>query len=100
MMFSRRNTRGIGSSHERRVRRPADERKKEMAIELKLEKEDAAVLQQVLEVYLSELRFEIPNTDSFQLRAGLHEQKDRIERMLASLKGEDASSGVAAPAER
>jgi hypothetical protein len=36
-----------------------------MTIKLKLDKEDAEVLEQVLEAYLSELRFEISNTDSF-----------------------------------
>jgi hypothetical protein len=56
-------------------------------IELQLDKEDAALLEQVLAAYLSELRFEISNTDSFDFRSALHKQEDRIKRMLAKLNG-------------
>jgi hypothetical protein len=70
-----------------------------MAIELKLEKEDAAVLQQVLEAYLSELRFEIGGTDSFDYRSGLHDQEDRINRMLAVLNGAGTGDELPGPAE-
>jgi hypothetical protein len=71
-----------------------------MTIELKLDREDAEILQQVLEAYLSELRFEISNTDSFDYRAGLHTQEDRIKRMLAALDGAGASDDLPASAER
>jgi hypothetical protein len=64
-----------------------------LTIELKLDKEDAAILQQVLEAYLAELRFEIGDTDSFDLRSGLHKQEDRLNRMFAVLQGD--SSDVA-----
>lgn len=63
-----------------------------MTIELKLDKEDVEVLQQVLEAYLAELRFEIGDTDSFDLRSSLHEKEDRIKRMLGVLNG--AYNGV------
>jgi hypothetical protein len=63
-----------------------------LTIELKLDKEDAAILQQVLEAYLAELRFEIGDTDSFDLRSSLHEKEDRIKRMLGVLNG--AYNGV------
>lgn len=63
-----------------------------MTIELKLDKEDVEVLEQVLEAYLAELRFEIGDTDSFDLRSSLHEKEDRIKRMLGVLNG--AYNGV------
>jgi hypothetical protein len=63
-----------------------------LTIELKLDKEDVEVLQQVLEAYLAELRFEIGDTDSFDLRSSLHEKEDRIKRMLGVLNG--AYNGV------
>jgi hypothetical protein len=66
-----------------------------MTIELRLDKEDAAALEQVLEAYLSELRFEIGATDSFDYRSRLHEQENRLNRMLAVLK---ADSSDVAPA--
>jgi hypothetical protein len=63
-----------------------------LTIELKLDKEDVEVLEQVLEAYLAELRFEIGDTDSFDLRSSLHEKEDRIKRMLGVLNG--AYNGV------
>lgn len=71
-----------------------------MDIELKLDKEDAEILQQVLEAYLSELRFEISNTDSFDYRSGLHKQEDRIKWMLATLNSAGTRDDLPAPAER
>jgi hypothetical protein len=58
-----------------------------MTIELSLDKEDAGVLELVLEAYLGELRFEIGSTDSFDYRSRLHEQENRLNRMLAVLQG-------------
>jgi hypothetical protein len=58
-----------------------------MTIELRLDQEDSAVLRQVLEAYLSELRFEIGGTDSFDYRSRLHEQESRLNRILAVLQG-------------
>jgi hypothetical protein len=77
-----------------------DERRRDMTTELKLDKEDAEILQQVLEAYLSELRFEISNTDSFDYRSGLHQQEDRIKRMLATLNGPGTRDDLPAPTER
>ena len=71
-----------------------------MDIELKLDKEDAEALQQVLEAYLSELRLEIGATDSFDYRSGLHKQEDRIKRMLATLNSTGTRDDLPAPAER
>ena len=71
-----------------------------MTINLKLDNEDAEVLQQVLEAYLSELRFEISNTDNFDYRSRLHQQEDRIKRMISTLKGADARDDLARSAER
>ena len=71
-----------------------------MSIELKLDNEDAEVLQQVLEAYLSELRFEISNTDNFDYRSRLHKQEDRIKRMLATLDGAGTRDDLPASAER
>jgi len=71
-----------------------------MTIELKLDNEDAEVLQQVLEAYLSELRFEISNTDNFDYRSRLHKQEDRIKRMISTLKGADARDDLARSTER
>ena len=71
-----------------------------MTIELKLDKEDAGSLQQVLEAYLSELRFEISNTDSFDYRSGLHKQEDRLKRMIGTLKGADNEHDLRASAVR
>jgi hypothetical protein len=71
-----------------------------MSIGLKLDNEDAEVLRQVLEVYLSELRFEIPNTDNRDYRSRLHKQEDRIRRMLATLNGAGTRDDLQASAER
>ena len=71
-----------------------------MTIELKLDKEDAEALQQVLEAYLSELRFEISNTDSFDYRSRLHKQEDRLKRMIGTLKGADNEYDLRASAVR
>ena len=70
-----------------------------MTIELKLDKEDAAVLEQVLEAYLSELRFEIGATDSFDYRTGLHKQEDRLKGMIGRLTAADSEPGLSASAE-
>jgi hypothetical protein len=69
-----------------------------MTIELKLDKEDAECLEQVLEAYLSELRFEIADTDSFDYRSRLHKQEDRIKGMIGTLTGA-SEPGLRASAE-
>jgi hypothetical protein len=71
-----------------------------MTIELSLDKEDAAVLEHVLEAYLAELRFEIGGTDSFDFRSRLHEQESRLNRMLAILNGAGPGNELPRPAER
>ena len=71
-----------------------------MTAELKLDKEDAEILRQVLEAYVSELRFEIASTDSFDYRSGLHKQEDRIKLMLATLDGAGTRDDLPAPTER
>jgi hypothetical protein len=71
-----------------------------MPIELKLDDEDAVVLQQILEAYPGELRFEIPNTDNFDYRSRLHKQEDRIKRMIATLAGDGTRNDLPAPAEQ
>jgi hypothetical protein len=84
-----------GTHHERQ-----DERRRHMTIDLKLDKQDAEILQQVLDAYLSELRFEISNTDSFNYRSGLHKQEDRLKRMIGTLKAADNEHDLPASAER
>jgi hypothetical protein len=71
-----------------------------MTIELRLDAEDAEVLQQVLEVYLAELRYEVRNTDSSDLRSSLKKKEERIKRMLALLDGSQTRSDVHASVER
>jgi hypothetical protein len=61
-----------------------------MTIELKLDKEDTEALRQVLEAFLAKLRFEIGSTDSFDYRSRLHEQGNRLNRMLAVLQGDSS----------
>lgn len=71
-----------------------------MTIELKLDREDAEVLEQVLAAYLSELRFEIGATDSFDYRSRLHDQEDRIKGMIGTLTGANSEPELRASAER
>jgi hypothetical protein len=77
-----------------------DERRVDMTTELKLDKEDTEVLQQVLEAYLAELRYEIRNTDNSDLRSGLHLKEDRIKRMIATLDGANPRDDVSPSGER
>jgi hypothetical protein len=41
-----------------------------MTIQLHLDKQDAEALRQILETYLGDLKFEIPNTDTLAFKSG------------------------------
>jgi hypothetical protein len=71
-----------------------------MTIDLQLDKDDTALLQQVLEAYLSELPFEIGDTDSSSVRSGLHEKEDRLKRILSMLDGAGGSGDIQASGNR
>lgn len=55
--------------------------------ELKLSDEDAKELCGVLEDYLSDLRMEIADTDSFDLREELKRTEVLLKRLIADLDG-------------
>jgi hypothetical protein len=57
-----------------------------MTIQLHLDKQDAEALRQILETYLGDLKFEIPNTDTLAFKAGLREKEQQVERLLAMLE--------------
>jgi acetolactate synthase small subunit len=66
-------------------------------VELKLDEEDAEALLYVLNSYLSDLRYEIADTDRSTFREQLRRHREKIERILAALeaagvKGEPSSS--------
>ncbi|MCC7566034.1 MAG: hypothetical protein KO206_07145 [Methanomicrobiaceae archaeon] len=59
--------------------------------ELRLTDAEAATLRNMLEIYLSDLRMEISNTDRMDFRERLKEQEERLNRVLEALKGRDVS---------
>ena len=54
-------------------------------MELKLDKEEAEALLQVLNSYLADLRYEIADTDRSTFREMLRQHREKIERILAAL---------------
>jgi hypothetical protein len=61
-------------------------------VQIELEPTDAEILKLVLESYLSDLRFEIADTDSYDFRAKLKERKMVLRRVLALI---NAGRGLA-----
>jgi hypothetical protein len=57
-----------------------------MTIELKLDEGDAEALGRILEMYLGDMSLEIADTDSLEFKAGLRQHKQRVERVLATLR--------------
>jgi hypothetical protein len=53
---------------------------------LELTPEDARILYDVLESYLSDLRMEIANTDSYDFRQMLKQREDVLKRAIAQLR--------------
>ena len=56
-------------------------------IHLELAKEDAETLAEVLESALSDLRYEIANTDTFDYRESLKRRKKALTEVLGQLIG-------------
>jgi len=61
-------------------------------MELKLRPAEATLLRQILTNYLSDLRMEISNTDSYELRQALHRDEDTIKELIARLEEHRAAS--------
>jgi hypothetical protein len=57
-----------------------------MITQLDLDEQDAELLGQILEAYLADLKFEIPNTNTLAFKAGLREKEQQVERLLAMLE--------------
>jgi hypothetical protein len=57
-------------------------------VQLQLDNDQAAVLQDVLESTLGDLRMEISNTDNAQFRRGLRAREDTLRTILAELRNE------------
>lgn len=55
---------------------------------LELDNDQVAVLQDVLESTLGDLRMEISNTDNAQFRRGLRAREDTLRTILAELRDE------------
>lgn len=58
---------------------------------LDLEPRQWSVLLDVLESYLSELRYEISNTDSMKFRDALKEKKELLNEIVRKLKTPEAA---------
>ncbi len=56
-------------------------------IELDLNEEEVQTLKEVLESYLSDLRMEIADTDSYDFRKMLKERKALLMRVVKTLAG-------------
>ena len=54
-------------------------------IELKLSADESRVLREVLESYLSDLRMEIANTNSFDFRSMLKAEEEVLNKLLGQL---------------
>ena len=59
-------------------------------VTLTLGRRDAAVLAQVLESYLSELRVEIIHTDNRTFRESLKDRRDTLRRIVDALEAKAA----------
>jgi hypothetical protein len=54
-------------------------------MQLELDRDDAALLQRLLERALGDLRVEISNTENFAWRQALHADEDRLKAVLERL---------------
>lgn len=55
-------------------------------MELSLDQDEEAVLQQVLEQYLPQLREEVYKTETFELREALKRREEVIKRLISRLQ--------------
>ena len=55
--------------------------------QLRLTDAEAATLREALEIYISDLRMEISDTDQMDFREQLKEQEARLNRVLEELEG-------------
>jgi len=55
--------------------------------QLRLTDAEAATLREALEIYISDLRMEISDTDQMDFREQLKEQEARLNRVLEDLEG-------------
>jgi hypothetical protein len=60
-------------------------------LQLDLSTKELAILEEVLESYLSDLRMEIANTDSMDFRDMLKERKAVVMAALQAVRGEKAA---------
>jgi hypothetical protein len=56
-------------------------------VQVTLRPEEAVMLREVLESYISDLRMEISNTDSMDFRQGLKSREEFLKRLLQQLAG-------------
>lgn len=56
-------------------------------IQIDLTPDEQSELRTALESYLSDLRMEIADTDSYDFRAGLKKRKAALEKVLGELEG-------------
>ena len=63
-------------------------------VELKLDDEEASILDLVLESYLSDLRMEIADTDSYDFRKMLKQRKAVLMKVLESLAEQAAPAAA------
>lgn len=54
-------------------------------MQLTLDAQEAELLRRILRNYLGDLRYEIADTDNSRFRAGLQEERDRLEAILQRL---------------
>jgi len=64
-------------------------------VELELSREDFALLKQVLERYISDLRMEIAGTENADWRKAMHADEDRAKAILERLKSARPEAGDA-----
>ena len=65
----------------------------ERAMQISLSEEDAAILQQVLDAKLTDLRREISHTDSPRFRDTLYQVDAMLERLLPQLSSKQPAAG-------
>lgn len=61
-------------------------------VRLELTPAEARVLHEILRSYLSDLRMEIAQTDSWEFRQGLKQQEDFIKRLLNRLEAPESET--------
>ena len=60
-------------------------------MQLMLDNDDTILLRRILKSYLSDLRVEISNTDSFAFRQGLKEDEVHIKSLLGRIEAAEPS---------